>query len=109
MSKKYLPGGAINPAWAKEQQVDYIANNITDGLWELFNSIGMELNLELSEGVNLKISNQNNTKDMCSVEDRGNMNDYLESKFNFIKNHSDTPEDLKLAREIIGLDNFTTD
>lgn len=95
-NRKYLPGGALNPAWVDEQEANHITKNIIDGLWELFNNLDINLNLELTEGVNINISNQNK-KDMCTI-----VNDY-DQKFDFIKRHSDTPEDLKLAKEIVGL------
>lgn len=95
-NKKYLPGGALNPAWVDEQEANHITSNIIDGLWELFNNIDIDLELELTEGVSINISNKKE-KDMCSI-----INDY-DSKFDFVKKHSDTPEDLKLAREIVGL------
>lgn len=96
MASKYLKGGALNPAWCDEQD----AALLTESIMELYDLFGddMDLDLELTEGVNITISNKN--KEMCKII---NTESDYEAKFNFIKNHSATPEDLKLAREIIGL------
>ena len=64
--------------------------------------IDADVQINLGEGVVVnarKKSNSNESRNVCIAE-----NDY-EAKFNFIKQHSDNPEDLKLAREIIGLKN----
>lgn len=102
MADKYLKGGALNPAWCDEQDRALLTESIKNNLCDLFNNMDIDLNLELAEGVNVIISNKNDDepKDMCMIDTE---RDY-EAKFNFIKNHSSTPEDLKLAREIIGLE-----
>jgi hypothetical protein len=89
---KYLPGGSINPAWAREQEVANITNDISNEFYEFINNL--EFNFGKEEvNVNMIIR-----KEMCEICD-----DEYERKFNFIRNHSDSPEDLKLAREIIGI------
>lgn len=103
MVKKYLKGGALNPAWCDEQDAIIMKGSILDGLYNFFNNnVDIELNLELAEGVHINISNRNKEerKEMCTII---NTNNDYESKFNFIKSHSSTPEDLELAKEIIGL------
>lgn len=96
MAKKYLPGGALNPAWCHEQDVAQMTESIMDTLNDLFASgVAMELNLELSEGISVKIPN-NQTQEVVRS------NDY-EEIFQFLSRHRDTPEDLELAMKIIGL------
>lgn len=100
MSKydKYLKGGSLNPAWVDEQERQQIVDDIMDGLEELIECFGAKINMNLAEGIDLSLTNITDSS-MPSI----NSVNELEAKFNFIKNHSDNPEDLKLAREIIGL------
>lgn len=104
MAKKYLPGGALNPAWCDEQDAALMTEEIMDGLGNIFNELDMDLDIQLEEGVNLNISNKQQNiepSNICrTVED---LEKEYEAKFKFIKNHSGTPEDLQLAKEIIGL------
>lgn len=100
MARKYLKGGALNPAWCDEQDVALLKESIFDSICNLFNTMDIDLNLQLGEGVAINISNKP-LKNMCNIIDTEN--DY-EAKFNFVKNHSGVPEDLQLAREIIGLE-----
>ena len=100
MAKKYLKGGALNPAWCDEQDAEYYsekAASIVDDLGSIFENILLEL--QLGEGVGITVSKNRNQNEMCTIVDK---NDY-EAKFNFIKNHSSTPEDLELAMKIVGL------
>ena len=102
MARKYLKGGALNPAWCDEQDVAYETESIMNSLYDLFNmDMDLDLNLDLAEGVNVNISNKRIEEDMCTIV---NIIDDYEAKFEFIKRHSGSPEDLKLAREIIGLE-----
>jgi len=97
MANKYLKGGAINPAWADEQEADRITENILNMIESgcvsklLFEAIG---------GVAIEIENPGSNYE---PENKSNGNS-LEEIFQFIKDHSDNEEDLKLAREIAGLD-----
>lgn len=101
MANKYLKGGALNPAWCDEQDAELMKESILNNIMDLFNMIDFDLSFEPIEGVNVNISNRNNkSREMCTIVNTEN--DY-EAKFNFIKRHSETPEDLQLAREIIGL------
>ena len=101
MANKYLKGGALNPAWCLEQDAKLLEESIFNGIMNLIDMVDINLNFEPIEGVGINISNtRSRSKEMCSIVNTEN--DY-EAKFNFIKNHSDTPEDLQLAREIIGL------
>ena len=103
MAEKYLKGGALNPAWCDEQDKAQEVENIMYGLEEIFNNMNAELNLQLGEGVDVTVSNKTSNiplNNMCNIID---LEKEYEAKFNFIKNHSGTPEDLKLAKEIIGL------
>lgn len=105
MAKKYLPGGALNPAWCDEQDAAIMTEEIMDGLEDIFNALDSEIELELAEGINLNISNKQqnieSSNEMCRTIH--SLEKEYEAKFNFIKNHSETPEDLQLAKEIIGL------
>ena len=76
--------------------------SILQSLSNIFEDLDMDFNVQLGDGIDISISKSNEpSKNMCDVV---NTADDYEAKFNFIKNHSDTPEDLKLAREIIGLE-----
>ena len=103
MANKYLNGGALNPVWCEEEDIHTETERIMDGLKEIFESeYDVGLNINLSEGISITLSNKKpNSNQMCNIVDMTDR-DY-ESKFNFIKQHSDDPDDLKLAREIIGL------
>lgn len=96
---KYLKGGSLNPRWVDEQNRQKTVEDTMDNLHELLECFEInEININLAEGIDLSLSPGNNSSSV-SIDD----NDY-EAKFKFIKDHSDNPEDLKLAREIIGLD-----
>lgn len=104
MANKYLPGGALNPIWCDEQDAEEMAESITESIMDIFecDDIDAGIEIDLGEGVVLnaqKSSSNRNNGNLCIAD-----NDY-EAKFNFIKQHSGNPEDLKLAREIIGLKN----
>ncbi len=102
MANKYLPGGALNPIWCNEQDAELLKESIFNIFENLIDGLDINLNLEPVEGVNISISNINRkSNEMCAII---NTEDDYEAKFNFIKSHSETPEDLKLAREIIGLE-----
>lgn len=98
MADKYLKGGALNPAWCDEQDAKIETESIINSLYNLFDQLDINLNIQLGDSIGIGISKDKNLKDMC-INTEG---DY-EAKFKFIKNHSDTPENLKLAKEIIGL------
>lgn len=105
MATKYLKGGALNPAWCDEQDVELEVERVSESmelLYELLSEFDIDFNLQLGEGVDVSISKNSNDKqkEMCTIINTEN--DY-EAKFNFLKNHSATPEDLQLAKEIIGL------
>lgn len=99
---KYLKTGAINPAWAEERDEEIMTNGIMECIDNLLDSIDLNMDIELAKGVNINVSNKQNKQhtEMCSIVPP--LDDY-ESKFEFIKRHSNSPEDLKLAREIVGL------
>lgn len=102
MANKYLKGGALNPAWCDEQDAKAMTESIIDSLYDLFtNGVDIGISLQLGEGVDISLSRKPmNMNTMCTIVDTESE---YEAKFNFIKNHSGTPEDLKLAKEIIGL------
>ena len=101
MARKYLKGGALNPAWCDEQDAQSLTESIMNAIDSLLDNTDFDINLQLGEGVDISISNKNNElKNMCNIVNTEN--DY-EVMFNFLKNHSETPEDLQLAKEIIGL------
>lgn len=105
MSRKYIHGGGINPRWVLEQEQakqkkeqeeyelvlkereDYKINKLKDMVKELSYSAS----IQLKNGINATINNN-----------EGNYQNYtLEDKFNFLKAHSDNPEDLELAKQIL--------
>lgn len=104
MARKYLPGGALNPIWCDEQDAEREKKYVSD-LVDLFMTLsdGPNVNMDLEmgdEGVHIKLSGNKVQKVVCQNID--SYNDY-EEKFEFLKTHSDTPEDLELAMKIIGL------
>lgn len=102
MANKYLKGGALNPAWCDEQDAAFETECITESigtLYDIFDDMDIDFSLQLGEGVSVNISKPKKLKEMCTVNTE---KDY-EAKFNFLKNHNDTPEDLELAMKIIGL------
>ena len=105
MANKYLPGGGLNPIWCDEQDAIEEVERISSALENIFDddSMDADVSLDLGEGVTLNLSKKDyNSDDDNDVDDR-NFEDIYEAKFNFIKRHSDNEEDLKLAREILGL------
>lgn len=100
MASKYLPGGGLNPIWCMEQDIEAETAAITECLDIISNYMDIDLTLQLGEGVTTNISRKKELKDMCVTVNTEN--DY-EAKFNFLKKHSETPEDLALAIKIIGL------
>ena len=101
MARKYLKGGALNPIWCDEQDAEIFADSIVDSLSNLFGTMDIDLNLQFGEGIDVNISNKrSDEKEMCSIV---NTENDFEAKFDFLKRHSDTPEDLELAMRIIGL------
>jgi hypothetical protein len=105
MAEKYLKGGALNPAWCDEQDTQLIVDEIMDGLANLFDELDIDLELQFGEGIGVNISNRQTTNtpsmnNMCTILD---IEEEYEAKFNFLKRHSATPEDLQLAKDIIGL------
>lgn len=76
MAHKYLKGGALNPVWVDEQRANDLAESMLDVAMNIISLI--DFNKEAQQ------------------------NEY-ETKFNFIKNHSDSEEDKELAKKIIGI------
>jgi hypothetical protein len=96
MSKKYLPGGSLNPYWVLNQKKQIHDNEEVE--------LGNELD-DILEDCTID-------RDVATIEMRKltpvvrvpiTLNDELEAKFNFVKRHSKDPNDLQLAREIVGL------
>lgn len=107
MANKYLPNGALNPIWCMEDDARKEAEAIKESIEDIFDCDGIEagLELDLGEGVVAHIGKVlGDEDDDDDYDDIDPLSDY-EAKFQFIKMHSDNPEDLKLAREIVGLDN----
>lgn len=104
MACKYLKGGALNPSWCDEQDSEEESSYVMDSIALLYEmskemDLNMSVDFQLEEGVVAHLSKNNETKDdACSPED---IEAKLEAKFNFIRNHNDTPEDLELAIKII--------
>lgn len=110
MARKYLPGGALNPEWCDEQDAALLKENVLNNFYDLLefmkgNIYDMNINIPLGGGVDVSLYYPNNNtniqmKEMCTIID---IEKEYEAKFNFIKRHSGTPEDLQLAKEIVGL------
>lgn len=100
MADKYLKGGSLNPAWCDEQDAIAESESIKQAINDLLECMETDVNFEidLGGGISVSATPNYNSDEILFIED-----DY-EAKFNFIKRHSDNPEDLKLAREIIGLE-----
>ncbi len=73
--KKYIKGGSINPFWVREQMGEFDDNN---------NSCNTSSNISISISISTG-------------------NDY-DQQFEFLKEHSNSPEDLALAKSILGLE-----
>lgn len=84
MSKheKYIKGGGINPFWMFEQEEQALEDDFIDSLMSCIDMI-------------VPVSVVNN-------QQQDTLNE-LEAKYQFLKNHSDSPEDLQLAKEILGI------
>lgn len=96
MCEKYLPGGSLNPYWVLNQKQQINAKEeaeLEEGLMEALESCSVDPDAAMIE--------------MCKLVPFERvpitLDEELETKFNFIKRHSDNPEDLQLAREIAGL------
>lgn len=72
--KKYVKGGSINKFWVREQMGEFDEDN---------NCSDTSISIKINNSINI--------------------NNYDE-KFEFIKKHSDSPEDLKLAKFILDLE-----
>lgn len=106
MANKYLKGGALNPAWCDEQDAAIETENIMNSInfLDIFNNIGFDLNLQLGEGVNINITkNREPKKEMCTIANTKTEYSDAEAKLNYLKYHSNTPEELELSMKLIGL------
>ena len=106
MANKYLPNGALNPIWCMEDDARKETEAIMESLEDIINNGGINtsLELDLGEGVTAHIGSIYDDEVCDDDDDDIDMFSDYEAKFQFIKMHSDNPEDLKLAREIVGLD-----
>lgn len=100
--RKYLPGGSLNPYWVNEQEQSRLKQDLLEDLNSFVNI--------LKDPIFGCISIMKQPVEMCTIIHNGEqsyrgLEQELEAKFNFIKRHSDSKEDLQLAREIIGLSN----
>lgn len=96
-SNKYNPGGGLNYFWV-EEEIERIRK---EKMREEMEDCGESIESIMEDFAS------NLLKSMAKVpvcNNDGNINNELEAKFQFIKNHSDNPEDLELAKKIIGID-----
>lgn len=100
MADMYVKGGSLNPFWvdeqidkaAKKEFKEYIGT-VSEGLTNTLREVINEFSNEISEYY-----------DEEEEDEKVNIADELEAKFQFIKRHSDDPEDLALAKKILGID-----
>lgn len=93
--EKYVKGGGLNPFWmeyeierySKENSNDYHDDNTDDNIM-----------CEIIDLIDDYVNNYCDDNDDISYEDK------LEADFQFLKRHSDSEEDLKLAKQILGID-----
>ena len=105
MANKYLPNGALNPIWCMEDDARREAESIKESIADIFDCEGIAAGLELDLGGGVTaFMEQVYDEEEDGDDDSDKFSEY-EAKFQFIKMHSNNPEDLKLAREIVGLDN----
>lgn len=90
---KYIKGGSLNPFWINElrYQTRLKNNGRIPGEDDDF--------IPFSECLENVINNFDSDDDCDDIS----YEDELEAKFNFLKKHSDSEEDLELAKQILGL------
>lgn len=99
MARKYLKGGALNPAWCDEQDAILERERVARCISALSETMDLEFYLQFSEGMGVVARNKE-IVDTCSTLD---FESEYEEKFNFLKRHSDTEEDLELALKVLGI------
>ena len=105
MADMYVKGGSLNPFWGDEQ-IDKAAKKefkeymgtVSEGLTNTLREVINEFSNEISE----YYAEEGDEEE--EDDEKVNIADELEAKFQFIKRHSDDPEDLALAKKILGID-----
>ena len=104
MADMYVKGGSLNPFWVDEdidrcakeefkENMQYLSNQFRDSIKKVIDEFRDEIN-ELNDDEDEDDEEEEN--DDIAAE--------LEAKFQFIKRHSDNPDDLALAKKILGID-----
>lgn len=106
MADMYVKGGSLNPFWVDEdidraireefKQDENLQEALTDGL-----KIALQQSIREVLACKAREYEENQEED---DEDDEDYLDELEAKFQFIKRHSDNPNDLELAKKILGID-----
>lgn len=104
MADMYVKGGSLNPFWVDEQidkaakrEFEEYMGTVSEGLTNTLREVINEFSDEISEYYDEE-------DDEEEKDEKVNIADELEAKFQFIKRHSDDPEDLALAKKILGID-----
>ena len=92
--EKYVKGGGLNPFWIDYEIERYSKENSDDYCDTITNTD----NSSICDFVDMSSDYSINYYDDISYEDK------LEADFQFLKRHSDSEEDLKLAKQILGID-----
>lgn len=92
----YNPGGGLNYFWVEERIEEYNREKRRKEMEEYGESIS-----DIMEDFANNLIKSSIQIPIC---DNNSITDELEAKFQFIKNHSDDPEDLELAKKILGID-----
>ena len=108
MASKYLKGGALNPVWCDEQDAEYMAEQISEEIISLLECTDMSIDMDLGSGVEVHIPGKSEKIMDALLEDElededVSVEEELEAKFLFLKKHSGNPEDLELAKLILGI------
>ena len=92
--REYTPCGGISQLWLYEKEKEREEKEreeCENSIANIVKNISYGVSAQLRNGTKIDINNNNNN----SIT--------LEDKFNFLKAHSDNPEDLELAKQILGI------
>jgi hypothetical protein len=108
MPEKYVRGGNINPFWVmaereKIMEEKALKKNNAKFYAEL-EKITKEYKEEVRKEVREELLQEFKEKHKQMVHEADSMPNDYDAKFQFLKSHSDTPEDLALAKSILGID-----
>lgn len=103
----YLKNGSLNPFWVDED-IDRHAKKefeeYASYLSKCFrNSLKSAID-ECRDDINALAEEYDDDEDDDDEEEETDIGAELEAKFQFIKRHSNDPDDLELAKKILGID-----